>query len=609
MLKSVAAVKLKLLLEADRIRGFDLTKAPLIRIIVIRLEDKVYRCIITNHHITIDGWSHATILTKLFTFYQLATTNEVPRISASGTEDGFKEYVHWKLSKDPSPSHAFWRHLLAGVSEPTVIPIINKSKNNNSSIVPGRVETAISVELTQKLKHIAESNSVTVSMVMNATWGMLLQRYSGSNDVVFGSTVSIRPPHIDVNSVGLFMNTVPVRLLIDDSKPALDVVKAYSKQQIARSEHEFVSLAAIHALSDVPKGVSLMDSIMVVENFPVDQSLTTQNGFSIEFVDSIQKTNFMISHYVFFTDNQIKLLVLYDSSFIASIDATRMINHYIQLLTSFAQNPSQATKLLPILTPQEKQTILYDWNQTYKAYPTTEKCMHQLVSEQAQRTPLETALVYPKESVDDYIQHEGEMTYAELDEMSNCLAQHLVGLGIKADDLVGLCVEQSSWVLIVGMLGIWKAGGAYVALNPKLPTERLRYMMDRASAKVVLTMTHLLDVVAAAQSSPGLPRSGSGSSSAFKKVHKEVPVIDVDGQWEKILRNHPPECPKTSVKPQNLAYVLFTSGSTGLPKGVMIEHKALTNVVSAYVEKYLSPNDRVSQVKYYLHSEFTLFTN
>lgn len=605
MLKSVVAVKLKQILEADRIRGFDLTKAPLMRVIVIRLEDKVYRCIITNHHITVDGWSMTTILAKLFTFYQLAANSEVPRNftqGLSGTEDGFKQYVSWKLSQDSSKAKAYWRNLLAGVSEPTVIPIINKSKNESSTI-PGKIEVSISVELTLKLKQIAESNGFTMSMVMNAAWGLLLYRYSGNNDVIFGSTVSVRPPHIDVNSVGLFMNTVPMRLIIDDEKPAIEVVRALSKQQMDRSEHEYLPLPAIQACSDMPKGVSLMDSIVVVENFPIDQALTSQNGLVLEFVETIQKTNFMLSNYVFFTENQMSLLLLHDTSFVSSIDATRLGSHYIQILSAIAQNPAQPPKAMTILTKEEKNTILFDWNQTYKAYPTTEKCTHQLVSEQAQRTPMATALVYPKEAVNEYSQPEGEMTYAELDEMSNCLAQHLVGLGVKPDDLVGLCVEQSSWVLIVGMLGIWKAGGAYVALNPKLPTDRLRYMMERASANIVLTMTHLVDIVSEAQSpsSPHItpPSSiASSSSSKFKKPKKEQLVLDVDGQWEQILRNNPPDCPKTNVKPHNLAYVLFTSGSTGLPKGVMIEHKALTNILASYVEKYLSPNDRVSQVHF-----------
>jgi non-ribosomal peptide synthetase component F len=604
MLKSVVSVKMRQFLENDRMRGFDLTKAPLMRLNLMRIDDKVYRTVVSSHHIITDGWSHTTILAKIFTFYQLTANGEVPRNfrhGYGGTEDGYKQFIEWTHKNNRKQALDYWRGVLAGFSEPTAIPIIGKAKEDDS-VLPGKAEATIPPELAQKLKSFAEKNGFTISMVMGAAWGLLLYKYSGSNDIVFGSTVSIRPAHIDVNAVGLFMNTVPVRLIIDDDKPATEVVRALCKQQIERSQFEHLSVAAIQGCSDVPKGVSLMDSIFVVENFPIDQSLTSKtSSLTLEYVDSVQKTNFVLSNFAFFSETKTQLLLLYDPSFVQAIGANRMLTHYIELLNSFVQNPSQPAKLLPILTQDEKKTILYDWNQTYKTYPTTEKCVHQIVSEKAQQTPLATAVVYPREDGEFYAQPYGEISYAELDEMSNCLAQHLVGLGVKPDDLVGLCVETSSWVMVVSMLAIWKAGGAYVALNPKLPIDRLHYMMERASAKIVLTMGHLSGVVAAAQAAP----SASSSSAPSKGISlKDQRVVAVDENWDEIIKTNKPVCPQTGVKPQNLAYVLFTSGSTGLPKGVMIEHKALTNMATIYVEKYLSPDDRVSQVP---PSSFYLF--
>jgi non-ribosomal peptide synthetase component F len=174
----------------------------------------------------------------------------------------------------------------------------------------------------------------------------------------------------------------------------------------------------------------------------------------------------------------------------------------------------------------------------------------------------------------------GKMTYFELEQVSNYLAQHLMSLGVGLGDLVGLSVEQSSWVMVVGMIAIWKAGGAYVALNPTLPGDRLKYMVDKSNPRVVLTLTHLVPTIYAA-------------------LDTRIHVVDVDGQWKRIQSAHRPLCPHTNIAPNNLAYVLFTSGSTGLPKGVMIEHKGLCSRLIMYANDHLTPADRVAQVSFY----------
>ena len=550
------------------------------RIAILSLEDKLHRAVVSNHHIITDGWSHTTILAKIFTLYHVASNGELPAHPQASTEDGFKQFVEWSLTRSRPRAQEFWRGVLAGLSEPTTIPIIGKSKMKGT-LLPAKAEVSLTAELVHKLKTFAEKHSFTLSMIMTAAWGMLLHKYSGSNDVVFGSTVLIRPSHIDVNSVGLLMNTVPVRLIIDDEKPASDIVKALCKQQIDRSEHEHLSVASIQACSDIPKGVAMMDSIFVVQNYPIDESLTLQTGVHLEFIDVLQKASFPLSVFALFNDTSVKLLLFYDTAFVQPSDANRMLSHYLELLNAFALNPVQPTKSLPILTQQEKNLLLVDWNKTYKVYPgIAGKCAHELISDQAKKSPSAVALVYPEELGEPFAQEAGKLTYQELDEMSNSLAQNLVQIGVKPDDLVGLSIEQSSWVMVVGMIAIWKAGGAYVALNPKLPPDRLKYMIDKVTARVVLTMAHLAATITSA-------------------VDSHVQVVPVDGQWEHIQSVHRPVCPRTSVAPNNLAYVIFTSGSTGLPKGVMIEHKALCNKMVEFAQNHLTSPDRVSQATAY----------
>lgn len=580
--KSETQERMEQLLIKDRIRGFDLTKAPLMRVILVRLGENLHHVVFTSHHIITDGWSHATVLSRMFTLYQLSAGGApLPQVGVTGAPDGFKEFIDWSLTRSRTKAEQYWKRALAGVSDPTPIPIVAKTKTEGV-ILPGRTWVSLVPELTQKLRAFADKNQFTLGMVLNAAWGILLHKYSGNNDVVFGTAVSVRPPHIDVNAVGLFMNTIPVRLVVDDEKPATDVVRALSKQQIERSEYEHLPLAAIQACTDIPKGASLMDSIFVVENFPIDQSLMArrENGISLTFIDTVQKTNFVFVMFAYFLETQVKLQLTYDAAVVQPHDASRMAQHYIELLTSFVQNPSQPTKSLSILTEQEKDQILVQWNDTSRTYTGAGQCAHQLVMEQAKRTPQATALVFPKESGEKYVQPVGKYTYQELDEMSNVLAQYLISAGVKVDDLVGLCVEQSSWVVIVAMIGIWKAGGAYVALNPNFPSDRLKYMIEKTKTQVVLTLTHLVPML------KGI-------------VDTRVRLVDVDGQWEKIKSAHPPTCPRTAVAPNNLAYVLFTSGSTGLPKGVMIEHKGFCCRAKVYADAHFTAEDRVAQTTQY----------
>lgn len=578
--KDQVSAKIEELLMKDRARGFDMSKAPLIRTTLVRINENLHHGIFTSHHVIVDGWSHAAILSRMFTMYQLLTSGSpLPHVGV-GAHDGFKEFVAWSSTLNPSKAQQYWKKALAGFSATTAIPIISKTKIAGP-MLPGRTWIPLTSDLTQKLTTFADKNKFTFGMVLNAIWGVLLRKYSDTTDVVFGTAVSVRPPHIDVNSVGLFMNTVPIRLIIDDEKPAIDVVRALSKQQIERSDYEHLPLPAIQDCTELPRGVSLMDSIFVVQNFPIDESLTSQSDkLKLSFVDLVQRTNFIFVLDVHILGDQVRLELIHDSTCVNPLDASRMLQHYIELLSSFVKNPNQPAKSLSILTEQEKDLILVQFNDSSKTYMGKGECVHEIISEQAKRTPQATALVFPQEH-EKYTQAAGELTYQQLDEMSNILANHLVSIGVKVESLVGLCVEQSSWVMIVGMMGIWKAGGAFVALNPNLPPDRRKYMIDKTKSNVVVTLSHLLPFFA--------DEAAAGT----------VKVVDVDGQWEKLKTAHPSTPPRTAVKPNNLGYILFTSGSTGLPKGVMIEHKVLCLRSKMYASDHYTPEDRVGQVSQY----------
>ncbi|MEH2114379.1 amino acid adenylation domain-containing protein [Nostoc sp.] len=560
--------QLETFLDSERQQGFQVSQAPLMRLHLIQLDGNTHQLVWCHHHLLLDGWSSPLVFQDLLEFYQAISQGK--SLSNIGTVS-YRNYIAWLQQQNRDLAAEFWRQKLQGFTTPTPLTVDKPLSMREEHSGYGEQQIDLTVSATTAVMSFVRQHQLTMSNLVQATWGLLLSRYSQETDVVFGATVSGRPPElVGVESiVGLFINTLPVRVQISEQTQLLGLLKDLQAQQVESEQFSYSSLAEIQGLSDVPKSTSLFESIVVFENYPVDAAVLQGNSnFSLSNFRWIEQTNYPLA-VVVSPGEQLSLRVMYDASRFEDGTISRMLGHFVTMLEAmsddkplcvYATNPQQRISQLPMLTEFEQQQLLVDWNDTQSNYP-QDKSIHQLFEAQVERTPDAVAVVYENQY----------LTYRELNSRANQLAHYLKSLGVKADVLVGICVERSL-EMVVGLLGILKAGGAYVPLNPEYPQERLTFMLEDTQLSVVLTQEKLVN----------------------KLGEHKANVICLDSNWD-IINQQTQQNPTTSVNADNLAYVMYTSGSTGQPKGVSIIHRSVVRLVKETNYISISADDVIAQ--------------
>ena len=534
--------RLQVYLRSDRKRGFDLAKAPLMRVGLFRVDDADYQSVWTFHHILADGRSHLLILNEVFAFYEAFCQGqdfgpEQPR--------PYEDYIRWLQHQDLSKGESFWRQMLKGFTTPTSLGGAQSTgRTVDQEEERGEQETILSMAVTSGLRSLAEHHQLTLNTLVQGVWAMLLSRYSGDEDVVFGAIRAGRRATVEgaESIVGMFINTLPVRVHVSPDKSLLPWLKEIRDQNVAVRPYEHTPLVAIQSWSEKPAGVALFETILVFDNYLLNTALRAQGGkWEKREFRLLEKTNYPLTVYAYGGSEPV-LKVAYDRRRFDDATIARLLGHLQTLLEGMVVNPEQRLSELPLLTEAERRQMLVDWNNTGADFP-QDTCLHQLFEAQVEKTPEAIAVVF----------EEQRLTYRELNRRANQLAHHLRELGVGPDVLVGICVERSL-EMVVGLLGVLKAGGAYVPLDPGYPTERLAFMIEDSRAPVLLTQQRLVEV---------LPKHGAR-------------VICLDADWEAIAQDSR-DNPLSQVKSHNLAYVIYTSGSTGRPKGVMVSHRNVVN--------------------------------
>ncbi|MBV9775389.1 MAG: amino acid adenylation domain-containing protein, partial [Gemmatimonadetes bacterium] len=532
-------------LRADRARGFELVKPPLMRFVLLRVADAEHRLVLSHHQMVLDGWSLPLVFRDIAVLYTARTGGAVPDLRPARP---YRDYVGWLERRDLAHAERFWREALAGFHAPTPLGM-QREAGRGAEAGLARVARVVSPARTAAVQEMAKRHGLTMNTLVQGAWALLLARYAGEADVAFGAVVSGRPAELPgvEETVGLFINTLPVRVRVGGAERVSTWLRALQERNVAMREYEYTPLSQVQKWSDVPAGHPLFESILAFNNFPVGESLG-QGERSLRVVShgGREQADYPLTIATSLRD-ELKLEAEFQRARFAPEAVERMLAHVENLLVGLAAAPDGRLGDLDLLSDGERARILGEWTATGRTFPDT-RCVHERFEAQAARTPDAVAVEFG----------DARLSYAELDARANRVARHLRRRGVGPETLVAVCLERSP-ELVVGVLGVLKAGGAYVPLDPGYPAERLALLLEDCGAPVLLTQAHL-----------------SGRFPADRAA-----MVRLDADWPEIAAESP-ERPAGGAGPKSLAYVIYTSGSTGTPKGVLVEHRSLANYLAFF---------------------------
>jgi amino acid adenylation domain-containing protein len=526
-------------LRHDRERGFELASAPLMRLALIRKAEGVHCLVQSWHHLILDGWSEALVRREFLACYEAMRQGREITLERSRP---FKEYIKWLRQQDLSRAEEYWRNALKGFVAPTALRAERLSGGSINDVADyGDQEISVSPALASALKAFARRHRLTLNTVVQGAWALLLARYSGEEDVLFGATVSGRPAALDgvESMVGVFLNTLPVRVSVLRGDPLVPWLRQVQTQLVGLRQFEHTPLLKVQKWSDAPRG--LFDSILVFENFPTESSAGSDRSLKVSQGRYLTRTNYPLTVIVV-PEPDFTVRLLYERSRFDDSAMTRMLGQVQTLLDEFVADPDRSLGNLSLLPAAERRQVLQEFNNTRRDF-SEDKRLHEWIEAQAERTPDAVAVTCDGRS----------LTYRELNIRANQLAHHLRQLGVRANVIVAVCAERSI-EMVIGLYGILKAGGAYVPLDPGFPRDRLAFMAADAGLTLIVTTEALRHLV---------PEARCAS-------------VCLDSDWDRI-RVQSWDNPERLGTVDDIAYVLYTSGSTGKPKGVEIPHRALAN--------------------------------
>ncbi|WP_437779129.1 amino acid adenylation domain-containing protein [Sorangium sp. So ce1097] len=549
-------------------RGLDFGKAPVMRLRLVRLGDRTYELIHSFHHILLDEWCTSLLMMDFLAHYEALVRGDASRPPPARP---YRDYIDWLGRRDAKAAEAFWRGALEGFGAPTPLGFEERSAGAaaaDHAEIDG-VEIRLGAEPTAALRALAQRHRLTLNTIVQGAWALLLSHYSGEPEVLFGVTVAGRPPELPgVESIlGLFINTLPLRVPVPADRPLLPWLAALLDQNLKLRQHEHTPLVDIQRWSEIERGQPLFQSLLVFENAPVDPALREGRiVFRVGDVRDRVHTNYPLT-LMSWPDTELPLKLSYDRSRVRPELAARLLGHLRALLEGMAARPGARLGDLPLLTPAEQERALVAWNTT----PAVEEDLSSYAARfraQVARTPEAVAVTCAGE----------RRTYAALNRDANRAAHALRARGVGPEQRVAL-LDDRGIPLLTMIVAVFKAGGAYVPIDPAYPAERVAQILASSEPRVVLTRERHRGALERAFSL--LPEARRPAIATLERALDEA---------------SPDEDPEERGGPGHLAYVIYTSGSTGVPKGAMVERRGmLNNMLSKIPRLGLAAGDVIAQ--------------
>ncbi|WP_250292783.1 non-ribosomal peptide synthetase [Streptomyces atroolivaceus] len=538
--------RLDTFLAADRTRRFDLTTPPLMRFTLVRTAPRHHRLVMTSHHILLDGWSMPLLVRELFELYaHRGDDSTLPRVVP------YRTYLAWLAQQDRAAALDAWRTALGGIDAPTLLAGRGRADVPGAGELPETLVLELDPVTTHRLRETARAHRLTLNTLVQGAWGLLLAHLTGRPDVVFGTTVSGRPPEIPgiESMVGLFINTVPVRIRPAPGETLAALLTRLQEEQGRLLGHQYVGLTEIRGVTDLDE---LFDTLAVFENYPMDAEAlrTAQQGLPGLAVTGFSGSD--AAHYpltlTIAPGDALRITFGYRAAVLEREEVALTVDRMRRMMTAMAEGLDRRADALPVLLDGERETLLSQGRGAELLGGDADEGIPAVVARHAARHPDAVAVV----------EAGSELTYGQLDEAAAELGRALAGLGVRAEDGVGILIGRST-ALVTASLAALRAGAAYVPLDPRWPADRLTRAAEVSGLRVLIvdgtTSTH-----------PWVRRQEPGTS---------VLTVDAAGR----VRHGGPAAPgalPAVTGGARLAYVMFTSGSTGLPKGVGITHADIT---------------------------------